>query len=1093
MYDYANAGYATTTKNFGNVRVGDSPSQQTVSFTNNAITNASYQDSLDVSGSKTNSKITLGSGFNVAAGASARNLTVDASTATAGSLADTITLSLTSNANSVSGLSNSSITPSGTIAVTGNVYDYAKANYNGASLDFGYVHKGASVSNQNVAIGNKTITNASYQDTLDVSGTSTSGLVSVTGFNGLAASTNGATTDNLVVGVDSSTVGSLAGTVNLTLTSNANGVSGLSNGTATRSGTGSITTSGAVYSGLGTWATNGSGSWGTFASGFGSNWGSNQGSPGLDAGFTNTDTATFGNAISSNATVSLNGASPKLKSITFNNTSASYTLAQGSSGNITLNAGTGDSAATIDVTGNHEISAVLAGSSAVNKTGTGNLTLSGVNTYSGQTNINAGTLTLKDSGKLNGNAVVADTATLAANNSGTANIISGNLTLADGGTIDLQNGGLSIGGNVTLNGGLINYVSGNTIAVTGALTLTSSVNVDLKGTLALGEYDLFTGYTSITGGNYFNLITSDPSYSLSTSLAGGKFTVIVSASGSIVSGTHVFDTAQTLTTISGGTVTLNASGNTIGTISGGTINVNGDTEVTTLNGGAIAVASGQKVTAGAGSSSGVISGAGQLIKEGAGKLTLTGSNTFTGKTVVENGTLAISNVATGNNAQALGKNSDVDLGVAGTSTGILEYTGSGGTLDKNINALGDGNNKIYNSGSGLLTLSGDLTKTGTVLALDGGSSGINVTGLIKGNSGSFNSDLIVSGGTVTLSAQNTYVGPTYVYGGGTLRNGNASGALPTNTVLTLGNASNNSAGTFDLYGNNQTVAGINTAGSAGSSNKITNSVTSTATLTVTNGGNFAGKIENGGSGKVTALAVTGGNLILSNTTSDYTGGTTIASGATVTASGTHALGNGDVTVNSGGTLVMLPSTVGTAGSGVTYTLNGGSTLNLKFNGVSGSGVYSNWWGQNVYDQSANAGITYSTLDLGSTGFLDLTGASTYNRINLVLDSGSGTSGMIRGRLYKFTLATMGALQWNGQDITSLFNLDLSNFRYSDGTAFDTSLYTYYNLSYVGGDSLVLTIPEPSTYGLMLGGLALAAAAVRRQRQKKKATEAEAKA
>ncbi|NBX01453.1 PEP-CTERM sorting domain-containing protein, partial [bacterium] len=457
----------------------------------------------------------------------------------------------------------------------------------------------------------------------------------------------------------------------------------------------------------------------------------------------------------------------------------------------------------------------------------------------------------------------------------------------------------------------------------------------------------------------------------------------------------------------------------------------------------------------------------------------------------ENGTLAINNVGTGNSAQALGKHADVDLGVAGTSTGILEYTGSGGTLDKNINALGDGNNKIYNSGSGLLTLSGDLTKTGTVLALDGGSSGINVTGVIKGNSGSFNSDLVVSGGTVTLSAQNTYVGPTYVYGGGTLRNGNASGALPTDTELTLGNANDNSAGTFDLYGNNQTVARIFTAGSAGSSNKITNSVTSTATLTVTNGGNFAGKIENGGSGKVTALAVTGANLVLLNTTSDYTGGTTIASGAEVTASGTHALGNGDVTVNSGGTLVMLRSTVGTDGTGVRYTLNGGSTLNLKFNGVSGSGVYSNWWGQDVYNQSANAGITYSTLDLGSTGFLDLTGASTNNRINLVLDSGSATSGMIRGRLYKFTLATMGALQWNGQDITSLFNLNLNNFRYDDGSAFDPN--TFYQLSYVGGDSLVLTIPEPSTYGLMLGGLALAAAAVRRQRQKKKATEAEAKA
>ncbi|NBX02397.1 hypothetical protein EBR11_07725, partial [bacterium] len=414
----------------------------------------------------------------------------------------------------------------------------------------------------------------------------------------------------------------------------------------------------------------------------------------------------------------------------------------------------------------------------------------------------------------------------------------------------------------------------------------------------------------------------------------------------------------------------------------------------------------------------------------------------------ENGTLAINNVGTGNSAQALGKHADVDLGVAGTSSGILEYTGAAGTLDKNINAKGNGNNKIYNNGSGLLTLSGNLTKTGTVLALDGGSNGINVTGVISGNSGSYNSDLVVSGGTVTLSSQNTYVGPTYVYGGGTLRNGNASGALPTNTIVTLGSATDNSAGIFDLYGNNQTVAGINTAGSAGSSNKITNSVTSTAMLTVTNGGNFAGKIENGGSGKVTALAVTGGNLILSNTTSDYTGGTTIASGATVTALGTHALGNGNVTVNSGGTLEMLASTVGTAGN-VTYTLNGGSNLVMNFASVSGSGTYSNWYGQNLYDQTANAGISYSTLELGSLSFLDLTGASSSNRINLILESNNlsgNTTNLIRGRLYTFTLATMGALQWNGGDITSLFDLDLSNFRYADGSAFDPN--TFYQLSYV---------------------------------------------
>ena len=77
---------------------------------------------------------------------------------------------------------------------------------------------------------------------------------------------------------------------------------------------------------------------------------------------------------------------------------------------------------------------------------------------------------------------------------------------------------------------------------------------------------------------------------------------------------------------------------------------------------------------------------------------------------------------------ALGTGSTVNLGT-GTTSGVLQYTGTGGTLSKNFVAQGTGSDTIHNAGGGRLTLSGTLTKDGKILRLWGGSTGINVTGL----------------------------------------------------------------------------------------------------------------------------------------------------------------------------------------------------------------------------------------------------------------------------------------------------------------------------------------------------------------------------
>jgi len=289
-------------------------------------------------------------------------------------------------------------------------------------------------------------------------------------------------------------------------------VSGLSDGAATVVGSpGAITTTGNVYSGQSTWATNGSGSWGTLNSSFGTNWGANQGSPGLDSGFTNTDTATFGSATTSGtAVVSLNGAAPSLRAITFSNTSASYDIAQGSGGSLTLSGSGG--AATVDVAGNQSISApltlgtsvniaVAAGSqltvngaisgtsgSALNLTGPGTTIFSGTSNYTGNTNVNAGELLV--AGALGNTAVsVASGATLAGNGS-----ILGDVTVQNGGTISPGSGPYDADGPASY----ATLAVGNLIL--GGTASTATTLMDIQG-VGTGAGTAGINYDQIAAGN----------------------------------------------------------------------------------------------------------------------------------------------------------------------------------------------------------------------------------------------------------------------------------------------------------------------------------------------------------------------------------------------------------------------------------------------------------------------------------------------------------------------------------------------------------------------------------------------------------------
>jgi autotransporter-associated beta strand protein len=153
-------------------------------------------------------------------------------------------------------------------------------------------------------------------------------------------------------------------------------------------------------------------------------------------------------------------------------------------------------------------------------------------------------------------------------------------------------------------------------------------------------------------------------------------------------------------------------------------------------------------------------------------------------------------------------------------------------------------------------------------------------------------------------------------------------------------------------------------------------------------------------------------------------------------------------------------------------------------------------------QNAQAGPGVGGYDkMVISGSLDLTGASAGNKITLKINSltadgvtiGNATNfgppnGTSSIRTFEFASVQTGAsgvLLNNGENISDVFQFDLSQFTYSDGSASNAGLWSIdWN---VGTGAITLTaVPEPSTYGFAMGALALAAAAIRRRKRQAKA-------
>ncbi|GHT98706.1 hypothetical protein AGMMS49960_02320 [Betaproteobacteria bacterium] len=330
--------------------------------------------------------------------------------------------------------------------------------------------------------------------------------------------------------------------------------------------------------------------------------------------------------------------------------------------NITLDSG----GAKFDTSsGNQTVSRVLTGTGSLTKEGTGTLTLIGTNNYIGGTTISTGTLALSVTGSIaaSSGVTLADESTAIFDISA---VTSGTMTTING----LTGGGTS-GGKVNLGSKNLTISNNGANTYNGVIEGSGSLTKDGTGTLTLrGANTAYSGNTTVNGG----LINFNGENNFGTT---GTITL---------NGGGLQWASSTTTDISSRLATLGTSGGTFDT-----------------NGNSVTFATG-------------ISGNGGLIKDGAGTLTLSGTNDYTGDTTITAGTLELA--TTGSLTSAVTVANTGTFALRGSVTGNVTLGGSNSTLNAYQGGNIDGD--LYANGGKLNFYVPNSTASGaTLLGVDG--------------------------------------------------------------------------------------------------------------------------------------------------------------------------------------------------------------------------------------------------------------------------------------------------------------------------------------------------------------------------------------
>jgi autotransporter-associated beta strand protein len=521
------------------------------------------------------------------------------------------------------------------------------------------------------------------------------------------------------------------------------------------------------------------------------------------------------------------------------------------------------------------ISGVISGtgSQGLIKSGSGNLALSGANTYTGGTTISAGALELRNGGSVAGNitnnaalslnrtdiATVANTisgsGSLSKSGAGTttltaANTYSGGTTIAAG-VLELGTGG-SVAGNITNNAAL-SFNRTDSATVTNTISGSGSLSKAGAGTLTLSVSNSYSGGTTLQSGT----LRVDNNAAMGT----GTLTL---ENGTTFSAASV-NRAIANNMVINGDVSFNEAGTGQLTLQGTNINLGGVNRRLTVN-----------TTTVVGQANSLVTTAG-FTKDGAGLLNINPSQNYSGSTILEAGTL------TGNSDGAFGSSTLVLRG--GT---LASANANARTWSNAVSIQGDVVLTEAATRTGAITLSGAVDLGNTIRTLT-----VNTNATLSGVVGGIGGGLTKAGnGTLTLSNANTYTGATTI-GGGTL-------LVATSGSIASSSATVNSGGLLKVNG---------TAGA----------------ITVNSGGSL------GGSGSVGAVTLTSGSALnpgnspglLTATSATWAAGSTynweINSNATNAVAGT----NWDLfSVTGSGVLDMS-------------ALSSGATMNLVLNSLSG--------------------------------------------------------------------------------------------------------------------------------------------------------------
>ena len=833
----------------------------------------------------------------------------------------------------------------------------------------------------------------------------------------------------------------------------------------------------------------------------------------------------------SGATFDLNGSSVNVGSLAGVAGSA-VTLLNG-----TLTAGSNNSSTTF-------AGAISGAGGSLVKSGTGTLTLSGANTYSGGTTINGGTL-------LSGSAAATGSGQVAIGASGTWNlgvetptiaglVGDGNVTRtgivttgADGSTT-ISNSKTYVqalnfaGGALTING--VSFAaagtSGTGYALTGATngygggpTPTgngggASYNTLLQNFYYGGNPGVLT-FTGLTAGKVYEAVVfsnqawgtrpqnatfaggSDTQQLLATDpLNNGYYSYKFVADGSTASITmaplngndtyHWFGATLADVGTSNSTLTLGSASNYVfnGNVSGATSIVKVGSGRQELNGsntytGSTAI-NGGSLQFGSGSLSGAITGTGTLIKAGNGTLTLSGASNYSGGTTINGGTLLSgSATATGSGQVAIGASGTWNLGVE-TPT-IAGLVGDGNVTRTGIVTTGaDGSTTISNSKTYVQALNfagGALTINGVSFAAAGTSgTGYALTGATNGYGGGPTPTGNGGGASYNTLLQNFY------YGGN-------PGVL-TFTGLTAGEvyeavvfsnqawATRPQNATFASGSDSLQLVGTDPHDNGYYSYKfVADGTTASITMAPLNGNDtyhwYGATLADLGTTLSTLTLGSASNYVFSGVITGLTNLVKQGPG-TQTLSGANTY-TGFTAINNGVLSISASSNLGDGSATNTITINGGKLrdtgagVNLGVNrsvtiGASG-GTIEVTTGASLTVPGAISGPG-NTLTKTGNGTLTLSGPQTYATLNANagvtnLNSALGTGAS--------TLNANATVNINAsQTLASLTIADGVEVTFGDG------------LPFAGGpDKLGAVVPEPGSMALLLAG-ALGLAARRRR-------------